>query len=46
MKLNELTDNIKFYKKQLKKISSKKWHNLKKENESSLKETGDQLTPH
>ena len=42
-KLNELSHNNKFYKKQLEKISSKKWHNLKKENETSPKETGFKL---
>ena len=43
-KLNELINNNKFYKKQLEKRSSKKWHNLKKENETSPKETGFKLT--
>ena len=42
-KPNELTNNM-LYKKQLEKRSSKKWHNLKKENETSPKETGDKLT--
>ena len=32
------------YKRQLEKGSSKKWHNLKKENKISSKETGDKLT--
>ena len=39
----ELTNNNKFYKKQLEKRSSKKWHNLKKENETSPKEIVDKL---
>ena len=39
----ELTNNSKFYKKQLEKRSSKKWHNLKKENETSPKEIVDKL---
>ena len=39
-KRNELTNNNMLYKKQLGKRSSKKWHNLKKENETSPKETG------
>ena len=43
-KCNELTHNNKFYKKHLEKRSSKKWHNLKKENETSPKETGDKWT--
>ena len=40
-KCNELTHNNKFYTKHLEKRSSKKWHNLKKENETSPKETGE-----
>ena len=44
MKRNELTNKNKFYKKQLEKRSSMKWHNLKKENETSPKETCDKLT--
>ena len=43
-KRNELTNNNMLYKKQLEKRSSKKWHNLKKENETSPKETGAKLT--
>ena len=43
-KRNELTNNNMLYKKQLEKRSSKKWHNLKKENKTSSKETGDKLT--
>ena len=43
-KRNELTNNNMLYKKQLEKRSSKKWHNLKKENKTSPKETGDKLT--
>ena len=43
-KRNELTNKNMLYKKQLEKRSSKKWHNLKKENETSPKETGDKLT--
>ena len=39
----KLTNNNKFYKKHLEKRSSKKWHNLKKENETSPKETVDKL---
>ena len=39
----ELTNNNKFYKKQLEKRSSKKWHNLKKENETSPNEIVDKL---
>ena len=39
----ELTNNSKLYKKQLGKRSSKKRHNLKKENETSPKETVDKL---
>ena len=44
MKQNELTNNNMLYKKQLEKRSSKKWHNLKKENETSPEETSDKLT--
>ena len=44
MKQNELTNNNMLYKKQLEKRSSRKWHNLKKENETSPKETSDKLT--
>ena len=43
-KRNELTNNNMLYKKQLEKRSSRKWHNLKKENKTSPKETGDKLT--
>ena len=39
----ELTNNNKFYKKQLERRSSMKWHNLKKENETSPKEIVDKL---
>ena len=39
----ELTNNNKFYKKQLERGSSMKWHNLKKENETSPKEIVDKL---
>ena len=40
----ELTNNNKFYKKQLeRRRSSMKWHNLKKENETSPKEIVDKL---
>ena len=39
----ELTNNNKFYKKQLERKSSMKWHNLKKENETSPKEIVDKL---
>ena len=43
-KLNELINNNKFYRKQLEKRSSKKWHSLKNENETSPKETRFKLT--
>ena len=39
----ELTNNNKFYKKQLQRRSFMKWHNLKKENETSPKEILDKL---
>ena len=39
----ELTNNNRFYKKQLEKRSFKKWHNLQKENEASPKEIVDKL---
>ena len=42
-KRNELSNNNKFYKKQLERRSSMKWHNLKKENETSPKEIVDKL---
>ena len=42
-KRTELTNNNEFYKKQLERRSSMKWHNLKKENETSPKEIVDKL---